>query len=300
MNFRFVNYLIKTFLPPNPLKGQALRATSDKRKVPCTCPDYFGSGFRGKRLALKTAFLFMLFLAPSLSFAKTPEERMKDGNDAYRLNHFKDAFREYDSLRKEGYKSAALYYNLGNTYYRMNKNPEAILYYEKARLLSPGDEDIDHNLKIANLSVTDKLEVVPELGIIKFFNGVLSWKSSSSWSSLCLLFLWISMGLIAVYLFLRILTIRKLGFFGSIILLILSITCFVFSRYRHSIEEKKSAIVFASISYVKSSPDENGKDAFYIHAGTKVEVKESLGEWMNIRLADGKTGWMKKDEAEQI
>ena len=251
---------------------------------------------------VKPLFLSMLFVFTfSFSaFAKTPEEQMKTGNEAYRLNHFKDACSEYESLVKEGYVSGELFYNLGNTYYRMNKSAKAILYYEKAKLLLPHDEALENNLKMANLSVTDKIETLPELAIVSFFKSIISFHTSSGWAWISIILLWLALAGAALYLFTKSLALRKTGFYSSIILLFICIVCFVFSRYRHEMEDQKFAIIFAEVSYIKTSPEENGKDAFYLHSGMKVEVKETLGDWINIRLSDGKTGWMKKDEVENI
>ncbi len=253
-------------------------------------------------LKMKIKILTFVFgiILPSLIFAKTPEERMKAANDAYRINHFKDASETYESLLKEGYSSAELYYNMGNTYYRMNKIPKAILYYEKAKLLMPGDEDLDNNLKIANLSVTDKNEILPELAIIRYFNNFISIRSSSGWIKISIFFLWFALVSTAIYLLLSKLLFRKIGFYSGILFMILSISTYIFGNFRNQLENKKFAIIFSEVAYIKTSPEDNGKDAFYLHSGTKVQIKETLGDWINIRLSDGKTGWMKKDEVEII
>ena len=60
------------------------------------------------------------------------------------------------------------------------------------------------------------------------------------------------------------------------------------------------AIVMASAAPVKSSPDEGSKDIFVLHEGTKVRVEGSLGEWREIRIADGNKGWVEVASIEMI
>jgi tetratricopeptide (TPR) repeat protein len=245
-------------------------------------------------------FAILFFQITSPAYAATPEEQFKNANEAYRAKKYVDATSAYESIVMQGYKSAPLFYNLGNAYYRQNRVPQAILNYERAKALSPADEDIQHNIKLANLGVTDKIEPLPEFGLFIFAHNFLSLKTSSGWSVLSVIFMWLSLLAAALYLFTRTGAMRKTGFYTGIACLILAGVFYICATQRNAIEERRFAIIYAPVSYVKTSPEDKGQDAFYIHAGTKVEVKDNVGEWINIRLADGKSGWIKKDEAEVI
>lgn len=103
-------------------------------------------------------------------------------NEAYEQEDFKKAIELYETALKEQGKSADLYYNLGNAYYKDNHYAEAILNYERALLLSPGDEDVRFNLDMAKSHITDKIEPVETFFLTMWFHSVRDSLSSNAWA----------------------------------------------------------------------------------------------------------------------
>lgn len=253
-------------------------------------------------LNFKSSLLYcLLLLLPLLSFAKqSPEQLFSQANAQYKNKDYKKAAELYESVKNQGFESAALYYNLGNSYFRSGNIPQAILNYERAKKIRPDDEDILHNLKIANLSVTDKIEPLPELELSRFFRKIVNTYSSGGWAIWAICLLWLSVTAMALFFLVNSRRIKKAGFFTAIISFSLFLVFILISLQRNSYENMNYAIIFSAVSYVKTSPETQSKDAFYLHAGTKVEIRETIGEWSYIRIADGKTGWLKSNDLEKI
>jgi tetratricopeptide (TPR) repeat protein len=253
-------------------------------------------------IKIKSVFIHFLFLLlPFLGFAKqNPEQLFRRANEFYKNKDFKKAAELYESVEKQGLTSAALYYNLGNSYFRIGNTPKAILNYERAKKLSPDDEDLQYNLKIANLSVTDKIEPLPELEFSHFIKSFVNTYSSAGWAVWAIALLWLSLATAALFILSNYRNLKKTGFYTAIISFALFVVFILISLQRRSYENKDFAIIFSAVSYVKTAPEAQSKDAFYLHAGTKVEIRETLGDWSYIRIADGKTGWLKREYLEVI
>jgi tetratricopeptide (TPR) repeat protein len=105
----------------------------------------------------KLSYIFILVVLPMLSFGN--KQLMVDAY--YAKGQYKEAAAGYQQMVNDGYKSAVIYYNLGNAYYKLGDIPSALLYYEKAHKLSPGDDDINFNIRYVNSKTTDKVEDAP-------------------------------------------------------------------------------------------------------------------------------------------
>ena len=110
------------------------------------------------------------------------QDVVTQANEAYEQEDFKKAIELYETALKEQGKSADLYYNLGNAYYKDNHYAEAILNYERALLLSPGDEDVRFNLDMAKSHITDKIEPVETFFLTMWFHSVRDSLSSNAWA----------------------------------------------------------------------------------------------------------------------
>ncbi|MDB5283318.1 MAG: hypothetical protein JWO06_2393, partial [Bacteroidota bacterium] len=243
--------------------------------------------------------LIILLCALSLSSsAQTPQQLFTTANQLYKTNQFEQAAASYEKILQQGYKNCEVYYNLGNCYYKLNNIGKSVLNYERALRLSPRDEDIQNNLKIANMNVIDKILPVPQLGIITWWNNFVCSNSSHGWGVYALVLVWITLVFFAVYLFTNF---RKTSLTLGSVLLLLSFA-FVTLGFRQSEKEQNSdaAILMISNSFVKSAPDANGNDLFMLHEGVKFQLLDRVGEWSKIRLADGKVGWLDKNTYEKI
>ena len=236
--------------------------------------------------------VFYLLLTPSLLTPSSAQTKA-EADSSYVRGQYQQAITQYEALLKQG-ASADLYYNLGNAYYRTENIPEAVLNYERALLLSPGDRDIRFNLQIARSKTFDKIVPESEMFFVTWYRSLVSMMSVDGWARTALVALALTIILLLVYLFSERIWLRKAGFFGGVALLVLFVGANIFAwQQKKDLLNRKGAIIFAPAVTVKSTPAANGTDLFILHEGTKVVITDgSMKEWKEIRLADGKEGWI--------
>ncbi len=244
---------------------------------------------RKRRSAKTTAVVLLMLLLPMAAHSVTKAE----ADSAYVHGQYQQAIAKYEALLKQG-TSADLYYNLGNAFYRTENIPEAVLNYERALLLSPGDRDIRFNLQIARSKTFDKIVPESEMFFVTWYRSLVSMMSVDGWARTALVALALTIILLLVYLFSERIWLRKAGFFGGVALLLLFVGANIFAwQQKTDLLNRKGAIIFAPSVTVKSTPAANGTDLFILHEGTKVVITDgSMKEWKEIRLADGKEGWI--------
>lgn len=218
----------------------------------------------------------------------------------YTNKNYEHALYFYDSISKLDYSSAELHFNLANCYFNLGNIAEAIYNYEKANILAPNDKDIATNLNIARKSVRTKVEPRTEVFYAKWFNSILNLYNSNTWLYISIINFVISLIMIGLYFFTTKLMLRKTGFYLGILLLLTSIASLSFSKLQaNKILNNKFAIVFET-TVVKSSPSDEGTNLFEISEGMKIEVKDKLQDWSEIKLEDGKEGWLKTESIKHL
>lgn len=244
----------------------------------------------------------VLILLVSLSSVTTSFAVTKtEADSAYARGEFQQAIKDYEALLKQG-ASADLYYNLGNAYYRSENITRAVLNYERALLLSPGDRDIRFNLQIAQAKTIDKIVPESEMFFFTWYRALVNLMSVDGWASVALVSLALVIILLLVYLFSERVWLRKVGFFGGILMLLLFVLSNIFAwQQKQNLLFRKGAIVMTPTISVKSTPASNGTDLFILHEGTKVVITDSsMKDWREIRIADGKEGWIEIKHLEEI
>ena len=237
--------------------------------------------------------LFAFFFTHFISLGQNIEDSIKLGNKYYTEDRFEDAINTYENIVSLGYEAPELYFNLGNAYFKSHKITYAILNYERAKLLDPRNEDINYNLEIASSFVVDKMETVPDFFILQWHKSLVNMFSGDTWAIISIVSFILLLLFLSVYLYTRTYGIKKLSFWINVLLLYLTVSSFVFSmNHRKGVLHPGTALILTPSITVESSPDESGTDLFLIHEGTKVNVKESVGEWTRIKLSDGKEGWV--------
>jgi len=248
-------------------------------------------------------FLFVLLsaLAAPNSFAQSPDELMNNANALYQKNDFTGAQKIYKELADSGYESSALYYNLGNAYYRTGDIGYAIYYYEKALKLSPSDEDIIQNIKIANSRTVDKINEVPKIFITRWWEGLVVSLSVGGWSFILLLIFILFLFYLALYLLSKRSSMQRIAFFsGSGVLAALILVSIIWLARVNLETSEDYGILLDKSTTVKVSPDSQSNDAFIIHEGAKFTIEEKVNNWYKIKLADGKLGWLPQNSAGKI
>lgn len=251
----------------------------------------------------KTIILTLLLLVSVVMKAAEPTsaDRWEAGNKAYIEGNYDKAIEEYIAILDGGEYSMKLYYNLANAYFKTGANGKAILYYNKALRLAPSQEDIRHNLALAEAQTKDRIAVVPEFFLNRWMRTIRNSMSCTAWSVLSIASFALVLAFGLLFLLASRLGIRKTGFYGALVALLFMIatTSFAISS-RNDMLNHEEAVVMASAISVKSSPDRSATDLFVLHEGTKVKVLTAVDEWVEVVIADGKKGWTLKNNIEEI
>lgn len=241
--------------------------------------------------------LMILMLMPLSANAITKQ----NADDEYAKGNYQQAIKDYQEILKTGV-SSEIYYNLGNAYYRTDNITQALLAYERALQLSPGDNDIRFNLQYARSKTIDKITPETEMFFVTWYHSLVNFTSVDRWANTAIVSIVMALLLILVFLFAPQMWARKSGFYGSAAFLLLFAFANLFAfQQKHELETKQGAIVIAPTVNVKKTPAASGTDVFVIHEGTRVDITDrGMKQWRGIKLADGREGWLKTSQIEEI
>lgn len=247
----------------------------------------------------KVLFFFLTLCLVGSAYAQ--DAALKEAEVAYTKEDYSKAIELYEGILKSNGESAAVYYNLGNAYYKAGKIAPAILNYERCLLMNPGDGDARFNLQMARQKTVDKIEPVGDFFLVKWVNAIEDMASADSWAKGGIVCFLLFIVCLVLFFFSRFIHLKKIGFYAGILLLVMVVICNIFAgNQTDEMQKRDHAIVFAATVTVKSSPDASGTDLFVLHEGTNVTVKSTLGEWSEIVLADGNLGWLPSKDIETI
>ncbi|PIB39271.1 tetratricopeptide repeat protein [Maribacter sp. 4G9] len=242
-------------------------------------------------MAKKVSILLGLLLG---FFGNAQNEALFDqATQAYNNGDYKKAIEDYESIINNGQHSAALYYNLGNAYYKLSEIPESIYYYEKSLLLNPEDQEVRTNLAYAQNMTLDAIDTLPQTGLSRIYKSITSKLTFDQWAYASIICMILFVLLYIAFYYNQYSTKKRFAFIGSLLALFLCIVFIVFASVEiSSFQSDNPAIIFAEEVNVSSEPNETSENIFTLHSGTKVNVLDSLNNYRKIRLTDGKTGWM--------
>ena len=244
------------------------------------------------------SFVLMILMLMPLSVNAITKQ---NADDEYAKGNYQQAIKDYQEILKTGV-SSEIYYNLGNAYYRTDNITQALLAYERALQLSPGDNDIRFNLQYARSKTIDKIIPETEMFFVTWYNSLVNFTSVDRWANTAIVSIVMALLLILVFLFAPQMWARKSGFYGSAVFLLLFAFANLFAfQQKHELETKQGAIVIAPTVNVKKTPAASGTDVFVIHEGTRVDITDrGMKQWRGIKLADGREGWLKTSQIEEI
>lgn len=248
-------------------------------------------------IVIRKLLTFFLLLAFSISVNGQNEDYFDKGIEAYNNGKYSEAISYYETILKNGEHSAALYYNLGNCYYKMNRIAPSIYYYEKALLLDPNDPDVLNNLAFARQMTLDAIEEMPETGLAKAYKSSVGALTHEQWAMLSIVFICFGILAYIIYFLVRYSTQKRIALVSGLVLLILG-CLFVGFAYvgQRSYKNDQPAIIFADAIMVRSEPNRRSDPVFELHEGTKVQVLDQLEDWNKIQLANGQEGWIPHEE----
>ena len=239
----------------------------------------------------------VLLFCVSYIYVYAQDAVIKEAETAYAAEQYDKAIELYESLLKNYGDSYELFYNLGNSYYKDGKIAYAILNYERALLIKPGDSDIRFNLEMAKQQTVDKIEPLQDFFLKKWFSAVQNLVGVDSWATLGIICFVLFIGCLVLFFFSKWMRLKKTGFYLGILLFIVVIFSNIFAyNQKNELLNRNGAIVFAPTVTVKSSPDDSGTDLFVLHEGTKVFIRSSVGDWKEIMLEGGDVGWINKKD----
>ena len=249
----------------------------------------------------KKAFLLFFLLISKLMLHADGQADFEKANKAYMAGFYENAIAIYEDILIGGQAAPELYYNLGNAYFKNDEISKAILNYERALKLSPGNEDFRHNLLIANNKRIDKMDTLPEIFYIRWWNTLKYERSTNQWARLSLISFTLIFIFVALFLLSRRAFFKRMIFYTGLLILLIHIFSGILAwqTYTES-SQKNTAIVFAPTLPVKSSPDESSIDLFVIHEGLKVQIIDKIGDWNEIKIENGSKGWVKVETLERI
>jgi len=241
-----------------------------------------------------------LFVAGAMS-QDIGNEKFDQGVKYYTSGNYQEAVELWTDLYNTGYRSSSLNYNIANAYFKLENIPNAILYYERAYLLDPVNEDVNYNLQIAKTLIVDRFQEIPELFFVRWYNIISLLLSSNSWALMSIIAFILCLGSLSLYIYSTRYLYKVTGFWIALALLFFAVSTQAFSqRNKHLVYDSHKAIIFSPVVSGKSSPDVSGTDLFVLHEGTKVTIEDEVGVWYEIRLSDGNKGWVPSNSLEVI
>lgn len=223
------------------------------------------------------------------------------GNQAYIDGAYDRAIEEYRAIVDGGHYSVRLYYNLANAYFKSGEIGNAILFYHRALRLAPANDDIRHNLALAEAQTKDRIAEVPEFFLNRWMRSLRNSMSCTAWSVLSIVAFAMLAAFALLFLLAQRISNRKVGFYGALCALLLFVATTTFAvSLRNDMLTRDEAVVLSSAISVKSSPDRSATDLFVLHEGTTLRILTSWGEWREVVIADGKKGWIEAKYIEQI
>ncbi|MBP3688667.1 MAG: tetratricopeptide repeat protein [Bacteroidaceae bacterium] len=250
--------------------------------------------------------ILLLTLAITATAAPTPQTIdadavKKQADSAYTARRYSQARDKYLQLVRHG-KSLSVYYNLACSYYRLEDYPNSVLWFERASRLDPSDDDVRHNLDMARSKTIDRIVPRHRIFFVSAWNSLTHFTTITRWAQAAISLFAIALLMAALYLFGPDIRLRKAGFFTSISATLLCILCNLCAySQRYDNNHHSAGILMSPSVTVKSTPEKTGKSLFVLHHGTRVEIQDdSMKDWVEITIADGKTGWIPRNTYQEI
>lgn len=247
---------------------------------------------------IKAMILFSAFIFVSLNVCAITK---KNADDEYKKGNYQQAIKDYEELLKKG-ANAELYYNLGNSYYRTDNITRAVLNYERALQLSPGDADIRFNLQMARSKTIDKITPKSEMFFITWYKSLVNLTGINDWACIAIASISIALILVLCYLFGNRLFVRKIGFYGAFVFILIFVLCNIFAyEQKQMLTNHTGAIIVSPSVTLKKTPVVNGEQSTVVHEGSRVEIiDDTMKDWKLVELEDGREGWLQTSQIERI
>jgi len=238
--------------------------------------------------------------APRPLLAASPDELFAQGNAAYEAGHFEDAVTAYERILAYGVEDARVHYNLGNSYFRLNRPGPAILNYERALRLDPADREARDNLDLAGGMIRDRV-VAPEIPYpIQVVKSALDRTSTDRIALVFVLFYLLAGGLLGAFWVSRDSVRRRLLAYGALALGLCAIVSAAAFVYRVQVDRTDIAVVMQDRVDVRAGPAADNTVLFTVHEGTRMQVRNRLSGWYQVSLPNALSGWIPAGAVEEV
>ena len=232
--------------------------------------------------------------------AATPPEIFESANSAYEEADFESAVAAYERILAYGLYDPRVHYNLGNAYFKLGRLGAAILHYERALKIDPGDVEARDNLELARGQIRDRTadpEIqFPLLAVKRLLDG--RSPNRATWEFL--LFYLPAAGLLGAIPLTRDYVRRKVLGYGAVVLGLCALVVLGGLVYKIRDVTTERAIVMRDRVDVLSGPGQNNTVLFTVHEGTRLDVRNRLEGWYQISLPNAGSGWVPKSTVEQV
>ncbi len=246
----------------------------------------------------KLCYLLLFF---SITMLSQNEALFEQGKEQYKAEKYRDAITSWEKIIDGGEHSAAVYFNLGNAFYKQNNIGSSIYYYEKALQLDPQDTDIKTNLAFAENAKIDVIEALPKTIFSKWYKSITGNFTYEGWAKIAVAFVFLFVLTFLLYYFSTAEAKKRFFFITSIISILFFVGAITLAYLTYGDDKKNTpAIIFSEAVEIKSEPKMNSATSFKLHEGTKVKVEAEEGDWLKITLADGKDGWIPATDLKRL
>jgi tetratricopeptide (TPR) repeat protein len=235
----------------------------------------------------------MIFFLNLCSYSQnlSNKELFDQAKKVYDEKKYDQAINDYEKIISSGMNNSAVYYNLGNAYFKNKNISKAIKNYYKAIEISPRDKDINQNLQIIKSKLRDlnrKEDSVFEKAAFKF--------NLNEWYIVSILFFVLSC--FSVIIFFKYKNDLNMWFMIFSVLFLLIFGSFFI--YRIMDNTNTYAVISSKAVLVKSGPGNDYTTSFELHEGTKIKILRTTGIWSEIEAFGSLRGWLKDNEIEKI
>ncbi|MFH0882314.1 MAG: tetratricopeptide repeat protein [bacterium] len=263
---------------------------TNRQKACYNRPSHFSGGLRIVELIVLV--LVALHTLPMVVDASPVHDLAAEGDSAYRAGQYERAIDIYQRVITGGYVSGPLLYNMGNAWYKRGDLGRAILYYERAKRMMPHNRDVRYNLDLARSRTVDRIEQPPRLPIwdlVDTFRDLISRELGARLA-------WV-ITLAAALAFAALLSVRGVFRRGLRILTltfsVLALVALLLVSLRVAADHgPPQAVILVDKVSLHSAPDPTSLEVFSLHTGTTITIVKQLEDWWEVRLTDGRQGWM--------
>lgn len=256
-------------------------------------------------------FLIAIILFPVLAVSQN-HTLVQRADSAYNKDNFTEALNLYLDAAKTQGTSTDLFYNIGNCYYRLGNIGKAVVYYERALLLDPNNQNAKDNLDFLSTKIVDITAGSKQNILVEAIHSLISSNSSNTWATIAIICFILFIGAAMIYVFSSVIILRKIGFFGGLVLLIAVIFANIFAfKMRNMVQSQDSAIITAPSVTLSTSPripKDKSEEAFILNEGTKIHILDSVvntidsipDKWYDVKIDDAHRAWINSKNIEII